>query len=255
MILTSWFGSSVAWGAISFNSSSSLGVGTASSTKTISITVNSGSNKILLIHTGVEDGTDAERPITGITFNGDALTKVGSLNDNVANITSETWRLLNPSEGTFNAVITYTGAVDSSQVYSSVWNGVDQTTPFNATSSKSIIGDITVTSTSNMENVLVVGHVFNSAGNSLTLTASSTNQTSLAQLEEVAVDGDLSYKTVTSSGEYGLIWTQGGGTGRQLAFLSMLAPAQDAPTSTPAIISTSQTAGSMSITSGSYTIQ
>lgn len=79
----------------------------AASSITFSHTVNTQSNQILVVTSGIED--DATTAITGITYNGVALTS--SVNTTNSNRRAEIWYLLNPPTGTANVVITYAATV------------------------------------------------------------------------------------------------------------------------------------------------
>lgn len=98
-------------------------------TATFSHTVSSGDNRLLVVGVSTRGG-----PISGVTFNGDALTKVHEYGtDNNTSVNASQWYLVDPDVATANVVITrkysnntqgvvacasnYTGVVSASPIY------------------------------------------------------------------------------------------------------------------------------------------
>jgi len=106
---------------------------------TWSHTVNSGSNRVLFVELAI-DGLGAT--VSGVTYNGVALTQVGRTAGNHA---VEIWRLINPPAGTYNVVANFT---DSTAVAggATTFNGVNQSTPTGSYASGSGTG-MTATAT------------------------------------------------------------------------------------------------------------
>lgn len=97
-------------------------------TLTFSVTVNSGSNQILVVCVSGEINTHT---VTGITFGGVALTQLGR-QANASFGYAEIWYLKNPSPSTANVVVTDSSAgVMAAGAY--VLSGVDQTTTWRTT--------------------------------------------------------------------------------------------------------------------------
>jgi len=93
---------------------------------TISHTV-AGSNRLMLV--GVSINNDNYETVTGVTYNGTPLAKVGE-QDNSDDARIEIWSLVAPDIGTHNVVITFSAALLQEAVAGVVtFNGVDQTTP------------------------------------------------------------------------------------------------------------------------------
>lgn len=111
--------------------SSSNGTGTS---LTFSHTVTAGgADRALFVGVGVMDSNDANRPVTGITYNGVAMTKVDD--EDTGSGTSERaelWRLVNPATGANNVVISTTGSVSRIMGGAASFTNVDQTTPIDA---------------------------------------------------------------------------------------------------------------------------
>lgn len=82
---------------------------TAQSTTSITFshTVNTQSNQILVVTSGIED--DGTTAISSVTYNGVSLSS--AVNTTNSNRRAEIWYLLNPSVGTANVVITYAATV------------------------------------------------------------------------------------------------------------------------------------------------
>lgn len=102
--------------------------GAAVSSLTFSHTVTSNSDGMLVVAAGARDGTANDMIITGITFNGDALTKLRSdLYNTSTYVRSELWYRKLPDVATGNIVITYTGTCDFVYGVGMSFTGVDQT--------------------------------------------------------------------------------------------------------------------------------
>lgn len=108
--------------------SSTLATQSSGSTLTYSVTV-SGTDKLLIV-SGY--GGVAGCQISGVTFNGVALTKINDVLYTPNSSQFSSWRLVNPASVTANVVVTYNGGGRMCSV-ASVYNGVDQTTPIGAT--------------------------------------------------------------------------------------------------------------------------
>lgn len=110
--------------------------------KTWSHTVGSISNGILLVLSSVRNSNNsAYVHLTGVTYNGVALTKAtGSPVDGPAAsryLSAEIWYLLNPASGTNNIVATYAAAVDTAYLQGASFSGVAQVNPIDANASLS----------------------------------------------------------------------------------------------------------------------
>src|SRR5438128_7561958 len=110
--------------AIAVDSTSSTS-GKNITTLTWSHTVGAGSSRILVVGVSNQNTT---RPVTGITYGGTALTRVGFQNAPGTQNRMELWSLTAPSPGTANVVVTFSGLVEA--VGGSVsFTGVNKTTP------------------------------------------------------------------------------------------------------------------------------
>lgn len=96
--------------AIAFDVASNGRAGPSVTSLTFSHTC-TGSNLILVVGTSVSDTTDTNRPVTGITYAGVAMTKIREDDEATADFTSGLWYLINPATGANNIVVTTTGSV------------------------------------------------------------------------------------------------------------------------------------------------
>ena len=108
--------------AISANGTATSSQATAVTSLTWSHTVASGSNRALFVTLAI-DGLGAG--VNSVTYGGVALTQVGRTTGNHA---VEIWRLVNPTVGTGNIVVSL-GATTDIKGGAVTYNGVDQTTP------------------------------------------------------------------------------------------------------------------------------
>tara|TARA_Y100000310_G_scaffold65548_2_gene61043 strand:- start:1837 stop:4668 length:2832 start_codon:yes stop_codon:yes gene_type:complete len=98
------------------------------STKTLSHTVATGANRLLVV--GVTSHTPAGAPSrpTGVTYDSVAMTEITAARGNSTDVTVTLWYLIAPNVGTANIVATF-GAGQRAQVTAVSLSGVDQSTP------------------------------------------------------------------------------------------------------------------------------
>ena len=111
----------------------------------ITITTSSVSNLILLVDVwGVSNaGTSS---VTSVTFGGSNLTKLVATS--TASTTWQLWYLLNPATGAGHATTTFNESQNAFEICAQDFYGVNQTTPFDASSSNIVQPSVTVVSTS-----------------------------------------------------------------------------------------------------------
>jgi len=139
--------------AIALNSTASTNGEAASFT--YSLTVNSGSDRVLLINVLVRDSSDTI--ISGVTFDGNTVTEVSQINyDGV--MTHGYFRISDPAVTTADVVVTL-GSSNKCGTGALVYNGVSGfgATATNTDSGTSITNNITTTQADSMI-VNVVGH-------------------------------------------------------------------------------------------------
>jgi hypothetical protein len=88
----------------------------------------SGSNRLLLVWVFFEGSSGS---VTGITYNGVALTSVSSVTEGTMERKAELWRLIAPATGANDIEVSYSGSPNNIGVIGLSFTGVDQTTPLN----------------------------------------------------------------------------------------------------------------------------
>ena len=116
--------------AVAFQAASPVATGTGTSV-TYAVTVSSGSDLALAVGVSLEYATFATEDVTGVTFNGVALTQVNAdVLSGDAYTQVQMWRLVNPAVGTFNVVVSLTNASGGGVITGACsMTGVHQTTP------------------------------------------------------------------------------------------------------------------------------
>lgn len=156
--------------SVTFDASSSS-AGNGTNTVTWSHTVAAGSNRYLSV---LVDSYFAAGEVTGVTFNGVALSNVGSYsaNDPRASI----WGLVAPDTGTHNVTVTFAGAASSNGAcYAMSFTGVDQTTPTGTFASANNTSTTpSVTSPSTDANGMIVSVVADYNGQTITISSGTT---------------------------------------------------------------------------------
>ena len=125
--------SSTAQVAVDSTSSGTATIGgVGSSTLTIAHTTTNTANRVLIVGVSININNSPATAVTGITYNGTALTLVGAHNDANNTRRVEMWYLLAPANGTFDAVVTVNvpSAVNVGVAAGvTTFTGVDQTVP------------------------------------------------------------------------------------------------------------------------------
>ncbi|WP_333809764.1 beta strand repeat-containing protein, partial [Flavobacterium sp.] len=173
--------------------------GTASSIST-SYTVATGTNRLLVV--GI--GSVPVSPVTSVTFNGVALTKLSQI-ANATTSKAEIWYLIAPPQVTANVVVNWTGTVEASVGIANFVN-VDQINPFGtvATSTQNVTSPFNYTVASNIGDIIF--DVVAKNGNSPAVT---TGQTLIFGSGTNSVKVASSYKTATA-GTTAMSWTSSG---------------------------------------------
>lgn len=148
-------------GIIAFASGNTDSV--TSGTYTLALTVPTGyTNLVLHVSTQMRDSTDADRNITGITWNTtEALTQAKEQNDDAKDLTCEAWYRVAPSTGTANIVVSTAGSGGILRVTGVVLAGTAQTglpDASNGTSGTATSGTTDVTTVLN--NCIVIDSLY-----------------------------------------------------------------------------------------------
>ena len=144
-------------------------------TMTLSLTT-SGSNRYLLVGLG----TTTSITCTGITYNGVAMTEIGSAVDNTdsgANSRLYVFELIAPASGANDIVASFSGAPAERTMFGLSFTSVHQTTPTGTSATATVNNSATPSVTvSSATGELVVD--FHSANNSLVTFSAGSGQTS-----------------------------------------------------------------------------
>ncbi len=120
--------------AIDATTSAQAEVTTAANTLTFAhTTTNTGTNLVLVVGVSMNISQRTSTTISGITYNGVALTLAGAQNDSSNAVRTEVWYLVNPATGNHNVVITENigGILNTigTVAGATTFTGADQTTP------------------------------------------------------------------------------------------------------------------------------
>lgn len=191
--------------------SSGAGSGT---TVTNSLTVTSaGTNNVAVLFTSSGDAAH-DVHTTGVTWDGVAMTQVGTIGTGGVNGTLMMWILVNPSIGTKDLVTTWNSSVTSFGAYNSlaIFSGCSATQPDASTNPTGVAGTFTVNVTTVAANAMVV----------LMTNYGGTAGTNTTQIQ--AAIGWSGYRLATTAGSYGVSEVTTAGAGQAIAGALSLAP-------------------------------
>ncbi len=180
---------------------------TSGSSLTFAVTIPSGTDQVLVVATGVEcsSGQQANMPITGVTFNGDALTKIRHDAESNNRNRGELWYMVNPDVATGNVVITATGSNVGISGGALLYSGVDQSTPIDANSGTTVGASASNISTT-ISPTVTDSYIVYAATNGSTASAASPGN---GETETFDVDATSSH---TGTGGYRVETTTGSKT-------------------------------------------
>jgi large repetitive protein len=126
----------------------------SASTLTISHTTGSGSNRCL--RCGVSWNSTGGITITGVTYNGVALTSTTQYDSPYSNFSTQQWYLAAPASGANNLVITFSASTSFANAGVSTYTDVDQASPvYGVTGANMDTSPYTVTATSAVGDLVV----------------------------------------------------------------------------------------------------
>src|SRR5712692_3742121 len=120
---------------VAVDASTSIGanpVGTGVRTVTLAHTTSAGANRLLIVGVSMNITNNSATAVSGVTYNGTAMTLVGAHNDAGLMRRVEMWRLLAPTSGTFNVIVSVnipSAVTIGVTVGATTFTGVDQTVP------------------------------------------------------------------------------------------------------------------------------
>jgi len=163
--------------AIAFDASSTKTDLTQPSSVTSAHTV-TGANTYLIVEVGLTSGAIGN--VTGVTYNGVAMTSLNNVNPVGHGLRGTFWGLKNPATGTHNIVASISGANDGVTVTGSSYTGVDQTTPIGvvaaADSGAGTSASASISVASAVGDVVVGGIIIGNAATSITIGAGQTQR-------------------------------------------------------------------------------
>lgn len=194
-----------------FVSKSNSGVLAAVTTFNWNHTVAAGFNRSLLVTVQIRDDATT---VSGITWNGVALTKATSIQETTwtPHPRSEAWYLVAPAVGTYSIAVTLSAAADQAMAIASDWTNTSQTNPINTfntlqgTATASVAKSLSVVTT--VANTVLMHSIYTNA--TYTTITDGAGQTNLYILAANAgTDGALgSYKTVSAAGLASMQYTE-----------------------------------------------
>jgi len=197
-----------------------------------------GSNLVLIVNTGARAavGNAANMVVSGVTYNGVALTKIRSDElDPDSCFRSELWYLVAPATGAHNVVVTWTGALTYAGAASSSYTGAQQSSAVidaNAGSSDNSTTTITTSITTVAASCFLVDAVYSRSG---TLT-NNASQTLIAGITINADDNvGASYKPSVTAGSNSMDWTESNDGNTWVQSVVSLKPASGVTTLTVTI--------------------
>lgn len=169
----------------------------AASSTTMSHTVGSGSNRLLIVSVAIERETDR---VTALTYAGQALTFVGTSVDPTNTARVEIWRLIAPASGTNTVSVTFSGL--SSVVVGAIsFANVNQTTPIAA--SQFATGNATLTASASVasatDQVVLAAIASDDAANSVTAGSGQTSRWNVLNAADVIGAGSTQPGSATST--------------------------------------------------------
>lgn len=221
--------------AIAFDAISASADIAASTTTTLSHTMGTISNGCLFVL--VSTRSAANNPVTGVTYNGAAMTSVRADISTNRHLNTSVWQVLAPASGAHNIVVTYTAITVGGAVYGISFAGVDQTTPADANNGANNAAQAppwTDTLTTVTDQAWLVNTMYNSAPGPITPsngeTSRGTTIIGAAVLDDITgfeSKGPISPAAATANG-----WTDGTANTNEFCLSSVgIRPAATATTS------------------------
>ncbi len=194
--------------SITVDSVSSTSDDTAATSITVSHTT-SGTSRLMLVGVSL---TDNRSPVSSITYNGTALTRVGT-EDAMSSAHIELWALVAPDVGTHDLEVNLPGGDNGAVVGVITLTGVDQSSPYGSfysnNGSSGMSSSITITGISSADGDQVFAVVDESSGTSL---SPDSGETEYWDVYEDSADGGGYLKAGASSVD--MSWSTSGGMGK-----------------------------------------
>jgi uncharacterized repeat protein (TIGR01451 family) len=196
--------------------------GTSVSSLTWSHTVSTQNNRILVV--GVQSEHSSTVHPTGVTFNGTALTQIGTASAGTSTYQNVSlWYLLAPAASTANVVVTWSSAVNNATAGAITLYGLAQVGPEATATGFNNAGATSTNITTLADNAVVVD-MFGSGQNQGDLAPGSGQAQRFINAAGATTSGGASTKTVPTAGLTSMTWTQTG-INRSAHVVASFAPA------------------------------
>lgn len=176
---------------------------TTGGTTTLSYTVGSLTNGALIVSLSTWNNGGTGTGCSGVTYNGVAMTKVGSGASN-GSFYTEQWVLAAPASGTHNIVATVSGKTDKLGMSAASFSGVDQTTVYDVNNTATgTSGSVTASLTTAANGEYMIDCVSH-------LSANNPTAHSNTQIYSDATSGTSTvsqYGVATTAGSNSMSWT------------------------------------------------
>lgn len=187
--------------AITFDAVSNNYNPSATTTDTVSITVGSSGNRLLLV-----SAVGSTVAVTGITSNGSAMTLLG-----VASGINPiyVYGMLAPASGANSIVVTFTGGTTDIQVFATSYAGVSQTGLPDASSfTQTASGNLTLSLTTIANNTWLWSCARNGSSGPMGASTGTTDRSTGTRF----MSGGDSNGALTPAGSHSMAWTASSGT-------------------------------------------
>ncbi len=213
---------------IALDSSSTSGANQVGQTAVWTHTVASGG--VLFVVVNARNSTDANRPVSSITYDGAALTKAVSIQNNTYDLGSEIWYITNPTTGSArNIIVTLSGASGNYwAAAASSFTGVDTTNPIGVGSSASAnASSISTSITPSGTDSWIIDSIYSKSNGAITATQTEqSNQTVNSSGDQVghSTAGPVSVGTTMS-----WTWTPSGTNNATIVAVEILKASNNSP--------------------------
>jgi hypothetical protein len=156
------------FGAIGIDDASDTGLTSTDVSNQVTLSHTCTGSDLTLVVTVVSgEFTNVDRDVTGITYNGTAMTKEQELNNDDEHVLTEIWYLANPSTGANDVVVTFAGANDAVIVGAVSISGTNTSDPVDVSGSDfdtSETSSPSVTVTTNNDNSILIDSAISEQG-------------------------------------------------------------------------------------------
>jgi hypothetical protein len=207
-----WLLPSGAAASIAYDTVSSATTSAAAATLSWTHTIGSGFFRLLTVSVAVEDASSTDCVVTGVTYNGVALTQANSVQVTSTSVYQcvSLWYLLEaslPAAGSYTVSVTTNATNDDITAGANSFTGVRQVAPqATATNScTSCSNAISTSITTTLPRAWLVDAI--GCGNTGSYTATGTNQNERHDLQSLSSSGASSTTATTAAGTQSVSWT------------------------------------------------